>query len=705
MMSHGSLRRLVLLIGGIVMLGGAEAQTTTSFAVPSGEGFLRLLDLARPELAAVKEALDRGDVPAAEKAYIGRFRARRSDLPLLTDWSRVARSPAWRPGRADAILAGNIDDGYSVYQVPPGGLDWHNCPLSCLTRFPYLGSLRHAYHQSGDRKYARFMVDHLRDYIREYPIAEFAGKRSTEGWVSHTTVAKPWYWCMIPERLMELSQTVNLLRSSPEVTDGELLELLHRMYEEDGYLRTEIKSWVDRRHNGGCAMIEALTMSASLLSDFPAAQQWLDYSAELALQYLQESFYRDGMCLELTTAYSMGVSKSVQAMAYALRDRPALAANRERVAGLISCLVGLSDPTGWLPSFGDLYATTLGSGVDVLAADWTGLEYVRPLVRKSEGPRPPFLNWPPPGAEQWCGYYTMRSAWEPEARYLAIDAGPWGTTHQHGDRLSFALTALGARFIIDPSGTRYAANTPDSFISKQCSGFLHNTITVDGVDEFLQGNGVLETKEPLHNRWEADERHTLFVGDYSFAPVKAVNWQRRVLFADRTYWLLEDVLTGGLPEAEVEQNFQFEADITIRFEGDKTVATAPGGAKLVLAPLGGGLQPRLTIGDREPHTSYWPDGKPKQVLYREDGRDQAHGRGWTGRSGDKLLPAPAVTYSGRLKLPATIGVLLVPLTAAQSLADLPQVLAERQGDKTVWTLPVKDGRITVQSDLRDCVVK
>jgi hypothetical protein len=185
---------------------------------------------------------------------------------------------------------------------------------------------RRAFHQTRDPKYLRFVVDHILGYIRAYPIAEFAGQSARNGWTSHTVVAKPWYWCMIPERLHELAETLPLIRTSSDVSDEELLTILHRLYEECGYLETQIQHWVDLRHNGGCAMIRSLAMAATILQDFQRAQRWLDYSAELTEQYTRRSFYPDGMCVELTTAYSQGTSAEMQMMAYALRERPAVAA-------------------------------------------------------------------------------------------------------------------------------------------------------------------------------------------------------------------------------------------------------------------------------------------------------------------------------------------------------------------------------------------
>lgn len=670
----------------------------------SREAFLNGLDLDRPELAAVKAALQEGDADAAAAAYVAHFRAKEVSSSLLTDWATIERKPKCNTSSADDLLAGHLWDGYSVYEVPSTGLDWHGSPLSCVTRFPIFGTLRNAIHHTQDPKYVRFVVDHLLGYMKAYPIEAFVGKRTAQGWTNHTTVAEPWYWCMIPERLSELSQTLALIRTSPHVTDDELLRILHRIYQETAYLRTEIKAWVDKRHNGGCAMVEAMAQSCAILDDFPAAHQWLAYDADLAAQYIQQAFYPDGMCVELTTAYSAGVSATQQRMAYALREEEVIGAMKDRLAAMVTCMVALSDPTGWLPSFGDLYAGTLPSYVYEPLVDWLDLPWVKRAAHGTDGPLPPFTVWPIPGQEQWCGYYTMRSDWTPQARYMAIDGGPWGTTHQHGDKLSFVVTALGAKFIIDPSSTRYASNRPDAFIGGQPSGFLHNTITVDGVDEFHSEGGIAETEEPLRNIWEHGERYSLFAGSYSFAPVKPVQWERRVLFADKTYWLLQDVITGEQDAAQIEQNFQFEADIQTEFRGNTTVAQAPNGARLALVPLDVSLKPQRTIGDRTPHPTYWPTGKPTQILRREDGHDQMHGRGWTGRSSHRLIPAPAVTYTGEVKLPVMITVALVPWGSDQDLAGIPQVTSETSGEMTTWVLPITGGKLRFIASSERCTV-
>ncbi|MDK1031371.1 MAG: alginate lyase family protein, partial [Planctomycetia bacterium] len=672
------------------------------FTFRDRKAFLMGLKLARPGLAGVKAALARGDVDAAGKKYIAYFRSKKIAISLPGSMSGK-RNARYNTSKADSYLAGHLDDGYNSYEVPKTGIDWHNGPLSCLTRFPIFHALLPAFHHTRKPRYLRYAVDHILEYMKAYPIETFAGTNVNAGWQGGQAVAKPWYWAMICHRPHRLCEAVLLARQFPEVKDEELLQILQRMHEETAYLRLEMWRWVDRRHNAGPPMISGLAMSAKVLEDFKAADEWLEHAAKSFSKFIGPSFYPDGVPLELPTSYSMSMVNQFQQIAGLLRGTEGVKAVKDKLAAMNTWVVGMVRPTGTLPAYGDGGVPRLSpQSFATPVVDWLSQPWVKTMVEETKGPLPPFLNWPLKGQEQWSGYYAMRSDWTREARYLCIDGGPWGTNHQHGDKLSFVLTAFGADFIIDPTPSRYHSNEPDAFLSRQQHGFLHNTITVDGVDEFMRGNEAM-VKAPLKNTWEQGKGHVLFAASYSFAPVKAVKWERRVLFAGRAYWLMQDVLTGKANEVRVEQNFQFDKDIKITFKGTMTIATAPNGARLVLQPIGGSLKPTLTIGDKKPHTTYWPNGKPHQTRYTDAGTKPSHGRGWTGRWHHKLMPAPAVTYVGKVTLPAQITVALIPFPKGKALR-LPKITSKSQGAETVFTLPVKGERIRFATSVKECKV-
>lgn len=704
--------RMQLIMGviGLATLAGGLLAADAPSSAPSNpppylldlNAFFRDLRLDRPELAQVKEALDQNDLTRAGKAYATWFRTKEMKWALWTDWSALKRDPAFDRAKADGLLAGHLWDGYSVYEVPATGIDWRKAPLTCLTRFPIFSTLLDAAFHTQEPKYATFLAAHAMEYIKAYPMAEFVGKGSF-GDNGNFVVSSPWHWSMMPRRVEELSRAMTLVRQFPQVSDDDLIAILHRIYQEAVYCRLAMKRWVDKRHNGGKSYIVAMAHAGKLLADFKVTDEWSANNAALLAQYIQQSFYPDGQCVEIATSYSGSAAYYVQELASQMIDQEGIKAARPRLAAMVEWSIGISTPGGALPSFGDLTARDVSGTIYRPLLDWLDVPYAKTILDRGSGdengPLPPHVVWPAPGQEAWAGYYAMRSDWTKRARYLCIDAGPRGTSsHDHGDKLSFVVSAYGENFVIDPTSTSYRNNEPDAFISTQKAGFLHNTVTVDGVDEFA--NEPAEAKVPLTNRWEHSAHHSLMEGSYSFAPVKAVEWKRRLVFADKSYWMLQDVLTGeqGAEGVMVEQNFQFEKGIEVEFDGARTIAIAPSGARLVLIPMVTEMKPTLSIGDEKPHTTYWPDGKPKPNVGRKGGKDESpHGRGWTGRSGNKLLPAPAVTYVGRVKLPAMLTILMVPIAPNEDLKQLPEVVAESGKDAVTWVLPLAKNSLRVET--------
>ncbi|MFO7946073.1 MAG: alginate lyase family protein [Armatimonadota bacterium] len=706
----------VLWAVAVSLADGPPKVAEEDFIVPTREDFLRRLKLQKPELAPVKAALDRGDVEAATNAYIAHFRQSDISFSLFEPWDTLTRDPEYDTGFADDCLDGHLRVWLDSYDVPETGINWDEGSLSSLTRMPFYKGMRWAIFHTQDPRYVRWCVDYFQQYMQAYPIEEFIGKSSAEGYDYDNTdlVTRPWYWGMLPHRLETVAETVTLLREYPQVSDEELLGILQRMYQETAFLMTQVPSEVERGHNGAPGQIRAVAAACAVLKDFQPTDEWMQRDRELLAEFIDTAFYPDGWYRELCTPYSVSVARQLQYLAAALYDTDDTGAARDTFTPMVTSLVGLSNPLGVIPTFGDNnLSKPLSYYVNPDIADGLELPWLQPLLKGTDGPDPPFTVWPRPGQEQWCGFYAMRSDWTEDARYMMLDCGPWGLCHVHGDRLSFVLMAYGRYFIIDPHGTKYTATDPDDFISRQEPSFLHNTITVDGVDEFyyttVEGervrNGVLETAEPLDNRWEHGDEYTLFEGSYSFAPIRPVNWTRRILFADGSYWLLQDVLAGDQDIAGVERNFQFEHDIEITFDGNITIATAPNGARLLLIPLNGDLEPRLTLGDKTPHTTYFYDGTPRTEHWGESGTKNSHGRGWTAHKMQYLVPAPAVTYVGDVDLPEMLTMAMVPLAPEQSLDDLPDISSEPEEDGMMWHLPVADGQLQFTTSVGSCEVQ
>jgi len=482
--------RTSLLLSAIVVNAANSAALALEnakakdFIVPTREAFLRELKLERPELIAVKKALDARDVDAALQAFVKYFRQRKLRSPLLRDWNAIKPDPSYRNGGSENFLKGFIRGGYNVYHVPETGIDWLKAPLVVLNSHRELSYLGLSFHHTREPRYLDAMLDYLDGYQKAYPIEKFVGKNATMGWIDDLTVGRPWRWGAIAEHPINWAPMIDQFRRYPEVDDARLLELMRRLYQEVSYLRTQMQYYIDREHNAGCRMILALATACALFEDFRRADEWLAFDTRMLEQFINGAFYPDGVNKELTTAYHASMVQQMTLTATALKDAPNIGKVRDRLQNMITGIAALGRPTGTIPAFGDMRPGHFRHAVHPGVLDWIRMPWADAHFRGRPGPEPSFLNWPVPGQDQWCGYYTMRSDWGANARYLMIDAGPWGTTHVHGDRLSFVVTAYGADFIVDPAPTKYRSNEPDAFISRQSFGFLHNPITVDGVHEF-----------------------------------------------------------------------------------------------------------------------------------------------------------------------------------------------------------------------------
>ena len=691
-----------------VPTGAALAMQPTTveladFRVPTVVAFLSGVKAERPALAAVRTALAAGDEAAASKAFCSYFRERSLSTPLWRDWGTLKRDPEYRSRASEDFLKGYIRGGYNVYHVPPSGIDWLKAPLVVLNSHAELRFLGLSFHHTRDRRYLDAIYDYVDGYMRAYPITEYAGKNSTMGWIDDLTVGRPWRWGSIAERPIKWCPFIDLLRRCPEVSDERLLQLTMRLYQEVRYLRTQMPYWIERQHNAACRMILALAHACVLFDDFRESDEWLAFDVESLAGYIRSSFYADGVNQELTTAYYASITQQMTLAATALKSSPNVTVLEPCLKAMVTAIAALGRPTGSIPSFGDMRAGHFRQALHKPVLDWLDMPWADALFRGRGGPEPPFRHWPLPGQKQWSGYYTMRSDWGSDARYLMIDGGPWGTTHQHGDRLSFVLTAYGADFVVDPTPTQYRSNESDAFISRQAFGFLHNTITIDGVDQFMfarrEGKShrpyPRKVSEPLRNRWEQGERHVLFAAKHSFAPLKDVVWERRLLFVDGRYWLLQDVLRGSPETVEVEQNFQLDLAVAVSTGDGRVTARAGNGAALVMAPVGHALQPTVTKGDRGPHVSYWYEGVPSSVDSSQASKPPIHGRGWLGHR-NKLRPAPAVTWVGRVSLPAVLTTLLYPLPPGADVAGVPDLALREQGTGTVCQLPLSSGHVELR---------
>ena len=193
----------------------------------------------------------------------------------------------------------------------------------------------------------------------------------------------------------------------------------------------------------------------------------------------------------------------------------------------------------------------------------------------------------------YSGHYVMRSGWEPDARYLLLDAGPFGSGHQHEDKLHLIAYAYGRQLLLDAGNYMYDHSRWRRYV---LSTRGHNTIRVDGQDQNrrrLRDTYVLpQPFQPLDNTWITKDRLDYAVGRYQngYGPKGElrVTHTRAVLFVKPDYWVVVDTLEPEDQEShEYESLFHFGADAAEVAEDQKFVVTRNAkGPNIVLWPLG-----------------------------------------------------------------------------------------------------------------------
>jgi len=252
------------------------------------------------------------------------------------------------------------------------------------------------------------------------------------------------------------------------------------------------------------------------------------------------------------------------------------------------------------------------------------------------------------GAEvfPYAGVALLRQRQDRGDLYLAFDAGPFGRSHQHEDKLGFWLYAYGRSFLVDP-GRHLYDSTPRSYYPYLKTTAAHSTIRIDGQGQHSAGRrGSWIAKQPLDLGWSVRDGEVRASGVYDLGygrenAIAAVH-RREIVFVRERCWVVFDVVEGE-GEHLVESRFQFAAG-PVRLNG-AAAHTDYDDANLLL---------------RVARPTCWPC----LDIRVEQGQDNPRG-GWYSDSYGKIEPAPALSLSVRTVLPWRAATLLFPYRGRQ----------------------------------------
>ena len=618
----------------------------------------RFLDHLDPDSAVANEINLLEEHPSKAAIIDAAARYFRSRKPLTSLWVIPTTATASKLDieQADKAIDHIITDRSGEFSLPDN-LPWFNAPekLVTLARFPHFDYLTRAYTSTQDERYAAALVRDMLDFVEHVPLS-----KSVDYHVQVAPNTNPWNWVLLQWRVKRWIDVLAHLRESSSLSNENYLRILHYLWDEVDWL---VPNKILGLHNGTLGNASTILYASLQYPEAISSAFWQDDSTALLDGFLDTAFYPREFLIELTLGYSEGTLLLCSTMFEALPDSPAKDRISPKLEAIFDAHVGMMKPDRSIPRYGDhgiydIRDRVLRKGAQLFdRPDLNQLADQLEVSERSDG----FESFPFKSNPYYLsGYYAMRNGWDEDAQYLSMDAGPFGTNHQHGDKLSITLSADGAAFIVDPGTSLYTSAEPGPRYDMRF-GFLHNVITIDGIDPNT-GWDRHYAFDVLENRWVTNPVYDFLEGTYEYRNnLLDAMWRRSVFYVKDNYWIILDAIYGD-GEHRVESNFQFMVGNEIQLEDDRAQATAPNGAALdVVQGFGTGLKSEVLIGDTHfPGTTFLRQ-YPGFVDW------QPGGRGWVGSFGNhspldpvRTHPAPALLKSGTVKLPFKSVTVLTP---------------------------------------------
>jgi hypothetical protein len=424
-----------------------------------------------------------------------------------------------------------------------------------LNRFWHWRTLGQAYWQTGDEKYARGWIDEMRDWVEDNPYPRFTtGNRSFTWRTIEAGIRTSTTW---PDSLM-------YFLGSPSLQPDDLVMFLKSWIEHAHHLMRITVEYPEHGGNWVTMECNGLGHLGVLLPECKNAPLWLKIASDRLSLELDRQVYPDGAQKELTTGYhQVSLSNFVALYKFAAMNGTPLADSYlAKLQRMYEYDLKAMDPAGRLPPLNDAWRTNvrdiLQEGYDLFGKE----DFLWAATQGRKGTKPAFASIAMP----YAGQYVMRSGWEPDAYFSLFESGPYGIGHQHEDKLSLFIHALGRELLTEAGTYRYDGS---KYRRYALSTWAHNTILVDGQNQHRGGlRDTYETDRPLDNLWLHndlfDAADGIYQSGYGRKREIKVQHERTVVFLHNDYWLVLDRVHGdGKHKLDILWNLKAKAAETL----------------------------------------------------------------------------------------------------------------------------------------------
>jgi hypothetical protein len=555
------------------------------------------------------------------------------------------------------------EDGHRdwYYKGPNNDREW----AWLSNRHSQINSLLSTYFETGNPKYAEYINLFLRDFIiKSMPYPAVKSRTSVWRGLEVAARAKVWsriFYGMLNSAYLSPATQLLMLSSLPD----------HAHY--------------NRNFHGGnnwlTMEISALATVATNFPEYKKSKVWLEYAIEKMTESMKDQVYADGTQTELTSHYH-----NVSLHNFELFQNICEVANEtlpdffnQTIEAMYSYIAHAMRPDGYriLNNDGDR-----GSDRDLIlsgAKKYNNKEWKFIATNGKSGTEPadgPSYFYP------WAGQLISRSGYNMNAQWSFFDIGPWGSGHQHNDKLHISISAYGKDLLVDAGRFAYTGEVAQKFRGYARSSAGHNILLIDKVG---QDAGPTHAKAPLDNSYfkiskdfdyarNAFDRYKEVEGD--------VKHNRSLFYVRGAFWVVVDRIITDRPR-QIDALWHWHPDCTVE-KDHQIVKTKNKNGNLAVIPV----------------------SKQKFDIKFVKGQEVPEPQGWYSSEYNLFEPNIASFYSTQIDKNATLVWLLLPSKKTMPKINA-RILSENENEvkievklkKKVWQLNIpyfdsKDATLT-----------
>lgn len=591
------------------------------------------LNLDYKGLGKVKEAYSKNDLQGACELLLDYYKTSESAKRLKKDQPDVSRKTT---SAADSI----IDDIYTFQnvagQVPrleDGQLKWsHNGPEDdiewawALNRHYPVAYLLPHYFETGNPDYAKYIDSFTKDWIIEswpYP----AVKSSTAMWRG----------LEVSFRVKTWSQVFFGLMNTDYISPATKLLILSSLPDHAHYAR-----YFHAQNNWLTMEISGLATVATAWPEFKQAEEWLNYSIDVMAESMKDQVYTDGAQTELTSSYHYVALLNFELFKNLCNDAGKKLPDffnktLEEMYNYLAITIR-PDGHGLLNNDADLIFNrdiVLKAAETYNRSDW---KYI--VTSGTTGKIPevgPSFIFP------WAGHLISRSGYDADAQWSFFDIGPWGSGHQHNDKMHVSVFAFGRDLLVDCGRFAYRGEVADKFRKYATGSASHNLLLIDGKG---QAPGPKVTEEPVSKKdYLITEDYDLGRGTFSeFTGLEGTCKHTRTLFYSRgDLWVVVDKVSTDRPR-KIDALWHWHPECEIVVDGEK-VSTKNEKGNLQIVPA----------------------GDQKWEVKMVEGQEQPEIQGWYSKEYNIYEPNPTTIYTTKIESNSTFVWVLYPSEKVEKL--------------------------------------